>query len=230
MIGSRLTFTALLLLITSTSQAELSANLGLSTEYLRDGISQSHGSFTVSAGATYRHNSGLYAGVWGSTLARKDDDTRFELSGFAGWYQPLTQRLALNIGATRYEFEGDRSTDEQAYHEAFAKILIDDQWVLGYRRSQDYLGSGFAKDSREFSYTLHRGSFDIEFFTAHHRYLETDNEFNFGGNNRDDYWQVRAAIERTYNRYDYRLAIERTNLGGQFDAGTNFVFGIHRYF
>lgn len=230
MIGSRLTCAAVLLLIASASHAELSANVGISTDYLRDGISQSRGNFTASAGATYSHHSGLYTGLWGSTLDRRNDDTRFEFSGFAGWYQPLSQRLAMNLGITRYEFQGDSRTDDQAYHEGFFKLLVDDQWVVGYRRSEDYLGSGFAKDSREVSYTLHRGTFDFEFFLAQHRYLETDNEFNFGSSTRDAYWHLRVAVERTYNRFDYRLAVERTNLGSQFDAGTHFVFGIHRYF
>ncbi|MBE0483057.1 MAG: hypothetical protein IBX52_06095 [Bacterioplanes sp.] len=233
MIVSRLTSVVLataVLLLSSASHAELSANVGLSSEYVRDGISQSRGNITASIGTSYHHQSGVYAGLWGTTLERKNDDTQFELSGFAGWYQPLSQRLAMNIGATRYAFHGNRDSNEQAYHEGFAKVLIDDQWVLGYRRSNDYLGSGLAKSSRELSYTIHQGTFDIEFFTAQHRYLATNSDFNFGGNSRDGYWQFRVAVERTYRHYDYRLAIERTNLGRDFDGGTHFLFGVHRYF
>jgi uncharacterized protein (TIGR02001 family) len=44
------------------------ANVGVVSDYLFRGISQTRGKPALSAGADYSHSSGLYAGIWGSTI------------------------------------------------------------------------------------------------------------------------------------------------------------------
>src|SRR5690554_6979649 len=72
-------------LISTTAFAEINANLGATTEYVREGISQTRGKPTLQAGLTWQHNSGFYLGGWASGMDhRNDDDLNLEADYFAG--------------------------------------------------------------------------------------------------------------------------------------------------
>ncbi|MCY0966747.1 TorF family putative porin [Parathalassolituus penaei] len=218
------------LLASSASLAGGQANIGLVSEYMRDGISYTAGEYAFQAGADYTHSSGLYGGIAASEVKHQYETGHYERDLFAGWYIPLTDDIAVDAGVTRYTFQGDRYGNEKDYSETFARALYNDRLTLGWRQSAKYLGSDFAKRTVEVAYTLPLNTFGIEFYTAQHRYLEVNDDYNFGGNNRSTYWHFRIAGERTYNKYDYRLSLERTNLTSEYDAGTIIQFGIHRYF
>ncbi|KZZ46132.1 hypothetical protein A3759_07910 [Thalassolituus sp. HI0120] len=211
------------------SSADFSANIGLASEYVKDGVSLSQGRITPQVGLTYLNDWGAYGGLWASNLDQKGDSRYAEWSGFGGFYFPLTESLALDLGVTRYDYLGDAKFNDQEYNEGFARLLVNDAWTFGLRHASDSLGSGHDKQTIESAYTMQSGSFSIEFYLAQNRYLTIDNTTNFGGS-RDDYWHFRFGLGRTYNNWDYRLRLERTNLGSGFDGGTNITFGMHRYF
>lgn len=222
---------ALLTALALPVQAELTADIGIASEYLRDGISETRGEYAAQGGLTYVHTSGLYGNVWASEVKHPRDSAHSEWDFSAGVSRYLTDTVGLDLSLTRYTLQGDYDVKNHAYTEYAARAYYDDSWVLGWRHSDAYLNSDFAKRSLELSYTLHSGTFDFEFYTAQHRYLEVDKEFNFGDKGRDSYWHFRIGANRTYNQYDYRLTLERTNLPGRgYDAGTTFMFSMHRYF
>lgn len=205
--------------------AGINANLGLTSEFVREGVSQSGGKMTWQSGLTWEHNSGFYLGGWASGLDRKTDSASAEADIFAGFYQPLTDNSAVTITATHFTFHGDNS-DDQNYTELGARWLINNSWVFGWRHSPEHLGTDSARRALEASYTLHRGTFAIEFYGAHYRNLDTNADLGYG-----DYLHVRIGLERTWKQWDYRLTLERTNLSkNNFDAGTQIQLGIHRYF
>jgi uncharacterized protein (TIGR02001 family) len=47
----------------------LSFNVGVTTNYLFRGVSQTHGQPALSAGIDYAHDSGFYVGAWGSSIS-----------------------------------------------------------------------------------------------------------------------------------------------------------------
>ena len=218
------------LLASSVSCAGPQLNLGLVSEYIRDGISQTNGEYAMQAGADYTHNSGLYAGAALYELKHQSSSVNYERDLFAGYYRPLTDNLAIDLALTRYNFHGAADHDGDSYSEASVRALINDSIALGWRHTHNFMGSTFAKRTSELSWTIPLDSFGLEFYTAQHRYLDIDDDYNFGGGHRDSYWHFRVAVERTWNQYDYRLSIERTNLNRDYDGGTKVQFGIHRYF
>ena len=222
--------TAALAISATSTHAEINADLGLSSEYVRDGISQSGCNVAIQAGATATSNTGFYGGIWGSQVDRNGDKVQAEFDAFGGVYVPLSERFAVDLGATRYTFHGDMDRDGDNYNEAFARILFNDALTLGTRYSDAYMGSNYAHRSLELGYTMTRGTFSIELFTAQHRYLEIDENVNYGAEHQDDYWQFRVGVGRTYNKWDYRFVLDRTNLGSDYDAGTTIQFSVHRYF
>ena len=105
-----------LLLSTATAYAEFSGNVALTSNYMFRGISQNDNEPAIQGGFDYAHDSGFYAGVWGSNV----DDQAFassslELDTYLGWSGDLGL-VAMDIGYLRYNYPGtdfnDNNTDE----------------------------------------------------------------------------------------------------------------------
>lgn len=218
------------LLFAGHAQADFNAHLGVETEYVRDGISQTHGIGAPQAGFNYHNNLGFYSGVWVSHINQKSNHAHSEWSAYGGLYLPLSESLILDTGLTRYTFTGDYSLHGQAYKEGFARLLLNHGWTFGLRYADNYMDTEKPKANIETAYTFKSGTFAIELYLSQHRFLETSESASFGSSQRDDYWHVRFGLERTYHRWDYRLQVQHTNLGYEYDASTIVTFGIHRYF
>ena len=83
------------------AQAELSANIGVTSNYLWRGVTQSDDTAAVSGGIDFEHTSGFYAGAWassidwgttetltdsgGDTVDVPVDDGSYELDLYGGW-------------------------------------------------------------------------------------------------------------------------------------------------
>lgn len=217
---------------TTFSYADISADIGLTSEFVRDGISQTGGNITWQAGMTATHTSGIYGGVWGSGIDhRNKDDLHSEVDAYGGINFPLYRQWSSDVSLTRFTFHGDADRSGDAYNETAMRLLWRNNFMAGYRVGSDYFGSEFNLHTLETAYTFQTTAFSIELYGANHRLDGTDENTNFGGSVRaNDYWHYRVGVARTYNHWDYRLTIERTNLGSKFDGGTSFQFSLHRYF
>ena len=222
---------ACLTLGTSTALADISADLGLSTEFVRDGISQNGGNITWQAGFAGTHSSGLYAGAWGSGIDHRTRDTlHSEWDLYAGANLPVTGKWSLDASLSRFTFHGDADRRGDAYNETALRLLWSNHVTLGYRVGNGYFGSDYNLHTLETAYTFQSGSFSIEVYGANHRLDGSDETTNFGSASADDYWHFRVGVARSWNQWDYRLTLDKTNLGGEFDAGTMLHFSAHRYF
>lgn len=81
----------------------LSGGVAVVSDYRFRGVSLSDKDFAVQPYLTVKHESGLYAGVWGSNLAENaGDDVEVDLyAGFSGG-----EELTYDIGATYYLYPG----------------------------------------------------------------------------------------------------------------------------
>jgi uncharacterized protein (TIGR02001 family) len=219
-------------LFSAPALADLDFNAGATSTYVREGISQTRGNPTVQSGLTFKHNTGLYAGVWASGIDRSYDHAYMEADGFAGWYLPFSENYALDLSGAHYRFYGGRSATKQDYSEGALSVLLYDTVKLGYRYSEDYMGLDKPWQAISGSYNLRTQGFDMEFYLANYRFRETDGSIgaSYSTGERNDYWHYRIGVERTWNKWDYRLSVERTNLNSNYDAGTLFQFSMRRHF
>lgn len=86
----------------------LSYNIGAVTDYRYRGISQTRLRPALQGGADFSHKSGLYAGVWGSTIkwikdAGGDADVEVDLYG---GYKTSLGPVGLDVGVLRYLYPG----------------------------------------------------------------------------------------------------------------------------
>lgn len=92
--------------IASAAQAEISANIGATSDYIWRGVSQSNESASVSGGVDYADESGLYAGTWVGSLG---DGNGSEVDLYLG-YAGETDVVSYDVGYIYYNYptiEGD---------------------------------------------------------------------------------------------------------------------------
>jgi uncharacterized protein (TIGR02001 family) len=86
----------------------LSFNAGVTTDYRYRGISQSRLKPALQGGADYAHKSGVYLGVWGSSIKWIKDaggDAPVELDLYGG-YKGAAGDLGYDVGVLRYQYAG----------------------------------------------------------------------------------------------------------------------------
>ncbi|HCM05862.1 MAG TPA: hypothetical protein DIC30_07620 [Oceanospirillales bacterium] len=215
----------------SVSSADFQADLGFASEYVRNGIKQSSAKPVIQGNLIYTSQTGLYGGAWISGVERgSQDSTRFELDGFAGFFLPLSTSFDLDIGYTYATFLGEEDTEDDGYGETFVNVLYDKSTTLGYRYSADYMGSGEDLQVIELAHVYHMDDFSFEGSVRNYKYLEITEDVNWGSETRDDYFHFRIGAARAYKENHFSLGLERTNLSGEFDGGTQIIFTYARQF
>lgn len=88
-------------------------NVGVTSDYIFRGISQSQHDPAISGGVDYSHASGLYAGAWLSTQNWVDeagpykDGSNLELDIYGG-YKGAMGDIGYDVGLIHYAYDGDR--------------------------------------------------------------------------------------------------------------------------
>ncbi|MBK8741047.1 MAG: hypothetical protein IPM02_16650 [Betaproteobacteria bacterium] len=85
-------------------------NVGVWSQYIFRGLSQTDFKPAIQGGADYAHDSGLYVGVWGSNIEWLRDfgisSGRVELDIYGGYKKSLTDDIAVDVGFLRYQYLG----------------------------------------------------------------------------------------------------------------------------
>ncbi len=100
----------------------VTGSIGVVSDYRFRGVSQSDKEVAVQGGITLNHESGLYAGVWGSNLAGWGTfgGANLELDVIAGYKTKISEGGALDVGVTWYMYPG--GADETDFFEPYAKL------------------------------------------------------------------------------------------------------------
>ncbi len=101
------------------SKHTVAYNIGLTTDYIFRGISQTQNDPALSGGVDYSHASGLYAGTWvsqqkwvktGGTDAANDPyktSSDFEVDLYGG-YKGSADKISYDLGLIHYYYPGDK--------------------------------------------------------------------------------------------------------------------------
>lgn len=94
----------------------------IASDYRFRGVSQSDKEVAVQGGITLTHESGLYAGVWGSNLAGWGTfgGANMELDLIGGYKLPVADNATLDVGLVWYMYPG--GADESDFAEPYVKL------------------------------------------------------------------------------------------------------------
>ena len=89
----------------------VTANVGLFSNYLYRGISQTGGKPALQGGFDYAHASGVYAGAWGSNISWLSDaavasGASLELDTYLGFKNSFAADFSYDVGFLRYNYPG----------------------------------------------------------------------------------------------------------------------------
>lgn len=90
----------------------LSFNVGVVSDYLFRGVSQTHGGAALQGGVDYAHPSGFYVGAWASTITWVKDylgDGRVEIDVYGGYKNSFATDWGYDVGFITYNYPGHGS-------------------------------------------------------------------------------------------------------------------------
>jgi uncharacterized protein (TIGR02001 family) len=117
----------------------ISYNVGLFSNYIFRGISQTGGKAALQGGADYGHASGFYAGIWGSNVSWLQDfglytRSSLELDFYGGYKWSFANDFGLDVGTIYYWYPGTRN----------AGVANANTWEIYVAGTWKFLGAKFS--------------------------------------------------------------------------------------
>lgn len=108
MIKSRVLMAGALLAAAGAANAGVTVTPTVVSDYDYRGISQTGKDPAFQLGVNYSHDSGFYAGIWGSNVDFGPGDPNVEVDIFAGYtFGDSTEGVGFDVGANYYTYVGD---------------------------------------------------------------------------------------------------------------------------
>jgi uncharacterized protein (TIGR02001 family) len=88
----------------ASAAAELTGNLGLTSDYRFRGVSQTQNAPAVQGGIDYAHKSGLYIGNWNSSVSSQvyTAGAGLESDLYAGYKKEIFKGISIDVGSYNY--------------------------------------------------------------------------------------------------------------------------------
>lgn len=120
--------------VVPASEHTVTANVGLVSDYVYRGITQTVGKPAIQGGVDYAHASGLYAGLWGSNVSwiagsGATGDASLELDTYFGFKSTFAEDFNYDVGYVRYNYLGNY-TPPATYAKADTEEVYG---ALGYK-------------------------------------------------------------------------------------------------
>ncbi|HZN23533.1 MAG TPA: TorF family putative porin [Burkholderiales bacterium] len=138
-----------------TPEHTLTGNVGLFSQYIFRGLTQTNKEPALQGGFDYAHSSGLYAGTWASNISWLRDGGAYRAGGslewdFYGGWKPTFGDFAFDLGTLYYWYPGDAAFSAPG---APGNPKAD-TWEL-------YAGAGWKWLTAKFSYSMRNKTFAV---------------------------------------------------------------------
>ena len=123
-------------LLLPTAQAQVSANVAIQSDYVWRGISQNLNDPAIQGGFDYQHESGFYAGVWGSSVDFGSVEST-EIDVYGGWSTELENGLGIDVGVIEYTYHGGDGASDSNSTEVYLG-LSHSGFILTYSPGDEF--------------------------------------------------------------------------------------------
>jgi uncharacterized protein (TIGR02001 family) len=134
----------------SAAQAQVSGNLGLTSDYRFRGVSQTQNAPAVQGGIDYNHVSGLYVGNWNSSVSSAvyTNGSGVESDVYAGFKKQVFGNFTLDVGSMNYFYPRAGTNGSFDTNELYAGIGYKELVTVKYSHAiSDYFGTSNSKNS-----------------------------------------------------------------------------------
>jgi uncharacterized protein (TIGR02001 family) len=133
------------------AQAQVTGNLGLTTDYRYRGISQTQNAPAIQGGVDYSHSSGFYAGNWNSSVSSSvyTNGAGVESDLYAGYKREVLKGLTLDVGSMNYFYPRatNGTSDNFDTKEIYAGLSYGIASAKYSRSISNYFGTANSKGS-----------------------------------------------------------------------------------
>lgn len=136
----------------ASAQAQVSGNLGLTSDYRFRGISQSQNAPAVQGGVDYSHSSGFYVGNWNSSVSSQmyTNGSGVESDLYAGFKKDIYKGITIDVGSYNYFYP--RATNNTSTNfdtnELFVGLGYGPVSVKYSQSLSNYFGTANSKNSQ----------------------------------------------------------------------------------
>ena len=110
----------------ASAQAQVTGNLGVTTDYRFRGISQTQNSQALQGGVDYADKSGFYVGNWNSSVSNLlyTDSIGLESDLYAGYKKEVVKGVTVDVGSYNYFYSqaANRFGSNSNTHEVYAAV------------------------------------------------------------------------------------------------------------
>ena len=134
----------------SVAQAQVTGNLGLTSDYRFRGVSQTQNAPAVQGGIDYNHVSGLYIGNWNSSVSSQlyTNGAGVESDVYAGFKKQVFGNFTLDVGSMNYFYPRAGTNGSFDTNEVYAGIGYKELVTVKYSHAiSDYFGTANSKNS-----------------------------------------------------------------------------------
>jgi uncharacterized protein (TIGR02001 family) len=134
----------------SAAQAQVTGNLGLTSDYRFRGVSQTQNAPAVQGGIDYTHASGLYVGNWNSSVSSQlyTNGAGVESDVYAGFKKQVFGNFTLDVGSMNYFYPRAGTNGSFDTNELYAGISYKELVTVKYSHAlSDYFGTANSKNS-----------------------------------------------------------------------------------
>ena len=180
-----------------------SGSAAVTSDYRYRGITQTGNDPAVQAGFTLSHNSGLYAGLWGSNVNFGSPDPHLELDPFIGYSTSLdgfASKPILDVGVWYYSYP---SASDLNWVELYGKLIFKNAFAEGdsiltnINYTNDYAGADADSWNVNVGYSVPFGSTGFGGVANVGYTVVTDDEkYDFNGY--DNYVDWKACVTYTF--------------------------------
>ena len=145
-----LAIVAMALITATAAQAQITGNLGLTSDYRFRGVSQTQNAPAVQGGIDYNHVSGLYIGNWNSSVSSQmyTNGAGVESDVFAGFRKQVFGNFVVDVGSYNYFYPRAGTNGSFDTNEIFAGIGYKELITVKYSHAlSDYFGTANSKNS-----------------------------------------------------------------------------------
>lgn len=164
-------------LVSATALAEFGGNIAVTTDYVWRGVSQTLGDPALQAEVSFEHDSGFYAGFWGSNVdffdesdpeadPEDDDEADVEVDVWVGFAGETEGGLGWDVGVIAYLFPGanrDVLDNSEEFYGGLSYGYFTATVYQDFDNDTTYVDVGAEFElPREFTLGAHVGSFNFD--------------------------------------------------------------------
>lgn len=223
--------TASLLACSNFSYADISAEVGVVSDYRENGISWSDRKPALQAGVEYSHDSGFYLGGWASNIDYGEgDDAKVETNFYIGYEYGITEDVLLRGEAMKLIYIGDSNYN---YEEYTIGLNLFENTDFSVTYTSDYSGSELANYlfvlSQDFPFA-DVYNLNVSLFRQQHETPSADKDtYPIWDEDHNYYNGAAMTLSREWQSFDFAITASTTSIKTPVEDGkSSIVFGISK--